>query len=50
MDNDGIELVLLVKKMIYFYFKELAYYKEKNQKVVEILTGKGNLDINCFKL
>ena len=50
MDNDGIELVLLVKKMIYFYFKELAYYEEKNKKVVEILTGKGNLDINCFKL
>jgi hypothetical protein len=39
MDNDGIEIVLLVKKMIYFYFKELEFYEEKDQKVYNSLTN-----------
>lgn len=43
IDNDGIEIVLLVKKMIYFYFKELEFYEEKDQKVFNLLTNKGNL-------
>ena len=43
IDNDGIEIVLLVKKMIYFYFKELEFYEEKDQKVFNLLTNKENL-------
>jgi hypothetical protein len=39
MDNDGIEIVFLVKKMIYFYFKELEFYEEKDQKVYNSLTN-----------
>ena len=46
IDNDGIEIVLLVKKMIYFYFKELEFYEEKDQKVFNILTNKGNIGEN----
>ena len=38
MDSDAIEIVLLVKKMIYFYFKELANYEEKDKKIECILT------------
>ena len=39
MDNDGIEIVLLVKKMIYFYFKEMQIYEEKDKKIFNILSG-----------
>ena len=42
MDNDGIEIVLLIKKMIYFYFKELEFYEEKDQKVYNSLTNTKN--------
>ena len=46
IDNDGIEIVLFVKKMLYFYFKELESYEEKDQKVFNILTNKGNIGEN----
>ena len=42
--NNGIELVLLMKKIIYFYYKECEYYDEKDQKVYDILTSKGTND------
>ena len=42
MDSDAIEIVLLVKKMIYFYFKELANYEEKDKKIECILTKDEN--------
>ena len=48
MDNDGIEIVLLVKKMIYFYFKEMEFYEEKDQKVFNILANKGNIQKNIL--
>ena len=41
IENNGIKLVLLMKKMIYFYCKECEFYYEKNQKVYDILTNKG---------
>jgi hypothetical protein len=41
---DGIEDVLLIKKMIWFYYRELGLYEEKNEKIVNILTNK-----NCKK-
>ena len=33
IENNGIQLVLLMKKMIYFYYKEYEYYDEKDQKL-----------------
>ncbi len=41
MDNNGIECVLLAKKMYYFYNKECFYYDEKDRKIFNILTNKG---------
>jgi hypothetical protein len=35
--EDRIENVLLVKKMIWFYHKEMEMYENKNEKVVKIL-------------
>ena len=46
MDNNGIELVLLVKKMIYFYYKEMEKYEENNQKIVNILTNQKVAEIS----
>ena len=37
---DGIESVLLIKKMIWFYYKELGIYEEKNETVEKYLKGK----------
>ena len=34
---DGIQEVLLFKKMIWFYYRELGYYEEKNDKIINIL-------------
>ena len=44
IENNGIQFVLLMKKMVYFYYKECEYYEEKDQKVYDILTNKGNND------
>ena len=40
IDFDGIELVLLIKKLIWFYYNELAIYEEKDEKVSNILKRK----------
>ena len=32
IENNDIQLVLLMKKMIYFYYKECEYYDENNRK------------------
>jgi len=42
MDNNGIELVLLVKKMIYFYYVEMQTYEENDKKIENILLKKEN--------
>jgi len=47
MDNDGIEIVLLVKKMIYFYFKEMQIYEEKDKKIFNILNGQESKEYLC---
>ena len=47
MDNDGIEIVLLVKKMIYFYFKEMQIYEEKDKKIFNILSGQESKEYLC---
>ena len=41
MENDGIECVLLIKKLIYFYNKECFIYDDKDQKIFNILTNRG---------
>lgn len=47
MDNDGIEIVLLVKKMIYFYFKEMQIYEKKDKKIFNILSGQESKEYLC---
>ena len=42
IENDGIEVVLLMKRMIYFYYREFQICEDKNQRVYEILTHKNN--------
>ena len=37
IEEDRIEDVLLVKKMIWFYHRELQIYKYKNEKIEKIL-------------
>ena len=41
MEKDGIECVLLIKKLIYFYNKECFIYDDKDQKIFNILTNRG---------
>ena len=48
IENNGIQLILLMKKMIYFFYKECEFYDEKNQKVYDILISKRNNDIEIF--
>jgi hypothetical protein len=38
MDNNDINLILLVKKMIYFYFGELEAFAENDKQIENILT------------
>lgn len=42
IENDGIEVVLLMKRMIYFYYREFQICEDKNQRVYEILAHKNN--------
>ena len=40
INYDGINLVLLIKKILWFYYNELGIYEEKDEKVYNILKGK----------
>ena len=40
MDNNGIEYVFLIKKIIYFYFKEMEIYGNNDQRIYNILSNK----------
>jgi hypothetical protein len=44
IEEDRIENVLLVKKMIWFYYKEMGMYENKDEKVVKILKNGFNLE------
>ena len=46
MDNNGVDLVLLVKKMIYFYNGELEFYAENDKQIENYLTHDRKLNIN----
>ena len=46
MDNNGVDLVLLVKKMIYFYNGELEVYAGNDKLIERILTHDRKLNIN----
>lgn len=37
---DGVPEVLLLKKMVWFYYKQLGIYEEKNDKIISILKCK----------
>ena len=51
-ENNGIDLVLLMKKMIYFYLIENELYNEQNLEVYNILNKKniGNINISLDNL
>ena len=40
MDNNRIDLVLLAKKIIYFYYKESELYMKKDGKIYNILANR----------
>lgn len=40
INYDGIDFVLLIKKILWFYYSELGLYEEKDEKVYKILKGK----------
>ena len=40
INYDGIVDALLIKRMIWFYYRELGLYEEKNERIVHILTKK----------
>jgi hypothetical protein len=42
MDNNGIEVVLFVKKMIYFYYGEMQTYEEIDKSIENILKKENN--------
>ena len=46
LENNGIDLVLLIKKMVYFYLIENELYNEKDLKVYNILNKKNVENIN----
>ena len=48
MDNNGIEIVLLMKKMIFCYLKEFELYEEKAQRIHNLLNKKDNDYANSF--
>ena len=37
---NGVEEVSLFKKMLWFYYRELGIYDEKNERIIDILEGK----------
>ena len=48
MDNNGVDFVLLIKKMLYFYFGEIEAYDENDKQIEEILSNykKYNIELN----
>ena len=40
VENDEIPYVLLMKKIISYYYKELGLYEDKNERIVSFLTNK----------
>ena len=48
IDSNGIEEVSLIKKMIWFFYRELGLYEEKNEKIIKVLKcNNSNIDENC---
>ena len=39
MNNNGVDFVLLVKEMIYFYYGEIEAYEENDKQIEEILSN-----------
>ena len=48
INSNGIEEVSLIKKMVWFYYRELGLYEEKNEKIIKILKcSNSNVNENC---
>ena len=48
INSNGIEEVFLIKKIIWFYYRELGLYEEKNEKIIKILKcSNSNVEENC---
>ena len=48
IDCNGIEEVSLTKKIVWFFYRELGLYDEKNEKIIKILKCSGsNIEENC---
>ena len=48
LNNNGIEEVYLIKKMIWFYYRELGIYECKNEKIISNLKrDNSNVEDNC---
>ena len=39
INNNGADLILLVKNIIYFYYEELEVYLENDKKIEKILNN-----------
>ena len=46
VDKNGDSIVILAKKVIYFYFKEMQFYEDNDKKVIRMLKGL-NPDSDC---
>jgi hypothetical protein len=42
MENNGIDIVLLMKKMVFIFIKENELYEEKAQKICNFFNKRGN--------
>ena len=48
LNSNGIEEVYLIKKIIWFYYRELGIYEDKNEKIIKILKyNNSNIEDNC---
>lgn len=48
VNNEGIELILLAKKMIYFYYGELEAYAENDKQIEKNLTKSRKVNIDLY--
>ena len=47
VDNNGDNIVILAKKAIYFFYKEMQFYKD-NDKIIVKMLKKSNMD-SCIE-
>ena len=47
VDNNGDSIIILAKKVIYFFYKEIQFYKD-NDKIIVKMLKKSNMD-SCIE-